>query len=185
MMSWPFSPILSFPPQPYEDGTLYLVLTFCASKAPPGSLNHQPYSSSPPPFTSKEKISMGYSHVFYHLQVVTMEKWERAGKMEMLGTDHGECWWMFFYFYFCRNLGVQFLLYPAKSSNQTLPGIIKLFSARESFVSDIPTGDGKIANLFLQCSFPSSKLSDLSQLTCRTSHCLIIKTLLLDYAAVR
>jgi hypothetical protein len=28
----------------------------------------------------------------------------------------------------------------------------KLFHARESLVSDIPAGDGKIANLFLQCS---------------------------------
>ncbi len=35
--------------------------------------------------------------------------------------------------------------------NQTklsLAGKIKLFSARESLVRDIPTGDGKIANLF-------------------------------------
>jgi hypothetical protein len=34
---------------------------------------------------------------------------------------------------------------------QTLPawlGIIKLFPARESLVSDIPAGDGKIANIF-------------------------------------
>ncbi len=28
---------------------------------------------------------------------------------------------------------------------------VKLFPARESLVSDIPAGDGKIANLFLQC----------------------------------
>jgi hypothetical protein len=33
-----------------------------------------------------------------------------------------------------------------------LPGIIKLFLARESFVTELPAGDGKIANLFLQCS---------------------------------
>jgi hypothetical protein len=31
--------------------------------------------------------------------------------------------------------------------------IINLFPARESLVSDIPAGDGKIENLFLQCSF--------------------------------
>ncbi len=31
------------------------------------------------------------------------------------------------------------------------PGIIKYFPARESLVSDIPAGDGKTANLFLQC----------------------------------
>ena len=33
-------------------------------------------------------------------------------------------------------------------SNSPWPGIIKLFPARESLVSDIPTGDGKISNLF-------------------------------------
>ena len=27
----------------------------------------------------------------------------------------------------------------------------KLFPARESLISDIPAGDGKMANLFLQC----------------------------------
>jgi hypothetical protein len=32
------------------------------------------------------------------------------------------------------------------------PGIMKLFTARESLVSDIPAVDGKTANLFLQCS---------------------------------
>ncbi len=31
------------------------------------------------------------------------------------------------------------------------PGITKLFPARESLVSDIPAGDGKIVHLFLQC----------------------------------
>ncbi len=31
-------------------------------------------------------------------------------------------------------------------------GIITLFPARESLVSDIPAGDGKTANLFLQCN---------------------------------
>jgi hypothetical protein len=31
------------------------------------------------------------------------------------------------------------------------PGIIKIVPARESLVSDIPAGDGKTANLFLQC----------------------------------
>jgi hypothetical protein len=38
-------------------------------------------------------------------------------------------------------------------TNQTKPGraIINLFPARESLVGDIPAGDGKIANLFLQC----------------------------------
>ncbi len=35
--------------------------------------------------------------------------------------------------------------------NPPWAGIIKLFPARESLVSDIPAGDGKIANLFLQC----------------------------------
>jgi hypothetical protein len=31
------------------------------------------------------------------------------------------------------------------------PGVIKLFPASESLVSDIPAGDGKTAILFLQC----------------------------------
>ncbi len=35
--------------------------------------------------------------------------------------------------------------------NSPWPGIIKLFPARECLVSDIAAGDGKIANLFLQC----------------------------------
>ncbi len=38
-------------------------------------------------------------------------------------------------------------------TNQTIPGRenFKLCLALESFVNDIPAGDGKIANLFLQC----------------------------------
>jgi hypothetical protein len=32
------------------------------------------------------------------------------------------------------------------------PGIIKIFPARESLISDVPAGDGKTANLFLQCN---------------------------------
>jgi hypothetical protein len=35
--------------------------------------------------------------------------------------------------------------------NSPWPGIIKLFPARESLVSDIPARDGKIIDLFLQC----------------------------------
>jgi hypothetical protein len=35
--------------------------------------------------------------------------------------------------------------------NSPWRGIIKIFLARESLVSDIPSGDGKMANLFLQC----------------------------------
>jgi hypothetical protein len=37
-------------------------------------------------------------------------------------------------------------IFPFPSS--PWPGIIKLFLARESLVSDIPAGDGKIAELF-------------------------------------
>jgi hypothetical protein len=36
-----------------------------------------------------------------------------------------------------------------KVSNFPWQGIIKLFPARESLVSDIPAGDGKTLNLFL------------------------------------
>ncbi len=35
--------------------------------------------------------------------------------------------------------------------NSPWPGRIKLFPARESLVCDITAGDGKLANLFLQC----------------------------------
>ncbi len=37
--------------------------------------------------------------------------------------------------------------------NSPWAGIIKLFPARESLVSDTPAGDGKTANLSLQCPF--------------------------------
>ncbi len=33
------------------------------------------------------------------------------------------------------------------------PGILNLFPTRKSFVGDIPAGDGKTANLFLQCMY--------------------------------
>jgi hypothetical protein len=35
-------------------------------------------------------------------------------------------------------------------------GIIKFFQARESLISDIPPGDGKMANLFYSVSIPYS-----------------------------
>ncbi len=50
------------------------------------------------------------------------------------------------------------------------PGIIKLFHARESLVSDIPAGDGKMYALFysvlfmtpfLQCTIPGNGVSRL------------------------
>ncbi len=34
----------------------------------------------------------------------------------------------------------------------TKPSLARLFLVREGLVSDIPAGDGKTANLFLQCS---------------------------------
>ncbi len=40
-----------------------------------------------------------------------------------------------------------FKLYTVKKV-MDWPGIIQLFPARESLISDIPAGDGKIANLF-------------------------------------
>ncbi len=43
--------------------------------------------------------------------------------------------------------------------NSPWPGIIKLFTARENLVSEIPAGDGKIDNLFLQCSIIEAKKS--------------------------
>ncbi len=43
--------------------------------------------------------------------------------------------------------------FPAEMSLTKLSwaGIIKLFPARESLARNIPAGDGKTANLFLQC----------------------------------
>ncbi len=38
--------------------------------------------------------------------------------------------------------------HPQPSSDSPWPGIIKLFPARESLVSDITAGDGKIDNFF-------------------------------------
>ncbi len=35
--------------------------------------------------------------------------------------------------------------------NSPWAGVIKFFPARESLVSDIPAGNGKTDNLFLQC----------------------------------
>jgi hypothetical protein len=37
--------------------------------------------------------------------------------------------------------------------NSLCPGIIKLFPPGESLVGDIPAGDGKTANLLLQCRY--------------------------------
>ncbi len=42
--------------------------------------------------------------------------------------------------------------------NSPWTGIIKLFLAWRSLVSDIPAGDGKIANLYLQCTTPYRSL---------------------------
>jgi hypothetical protein len=58
-----------------------------------------------------------------------------------------------------KSFSFKFLLFIL---NEFVPGchepnspwleIIKLFPPRESWVSDIPAGDGKIANLCLQCT---------------------------------
>jgi hypothetical protein len=65
---------------------------------------------------------------------------------------------------------VRDILVPGRDvTNQTLPGrylfnfffgegIFKLFPASESLVGDIPTGDGKIVNLFLQCTYLPASL---------------------------
>jgi hypothetical protein len=49
-----------------------------------------------------------------------------------------------------------FLCYTVKKRLTIFPslptGIIKLSPSRESLVSDIPAGDGKMANRFLQCT---------------------------------
>jgi hypothetical protein len=49
--------------------------------------------------------------------------------------------------------GCDFSIPKRNETNSPWPGIIKLFTAMESLVSDIPAGDGKIATLFysVQC----------------------------------
>jgi hypothetical protein len=56
---------------------------------------------------------------------------------------------------------VSVFLSPAGMSltNISLAGIIKLFPSRKSLVSDIPAGDGKNDNLFLQYIIPSPQTS--------------------------
>jgi hypothetical protein len=41
-------------------------------------------------------------------------------------------------------------IFPVTSPNSPWPGKIKLFPARDSLVGDIPAGDKKVINLFLQ-----------------------------------
>jgi hypothetical protein len=43
---------------------------------------------------------------------------------------------------------------PSRDPNSHWPGIIKLFPARESLVSDIPAGDRKNDNLFYSVATP-------------------------------
>jgi hypothetical protein len=46
----------------------------------------------------------------------------------------------------------------AISPSQAGMSLTKLFTDRESLVSDIPAGDRKIANLFLQCAVVSAEV---------------------------
>ncbi len=57
--------------------------------------------------------------------------------------------------FFTRNI---FRCEPGKGGGDCK---IEYFPPRESLVSDIPAGDGNVANLFLQCLsvFPSNRLS--------------------------
>ncbi len=53
----------------------------------------------------------------------------------------------------CKKRLAVFPVHSRDVTNQTLPGreYLNYSPARESLVSDIPAGDGKTANLFLQC----------------------------------
>jgi hypothetical protein len=42
--------------------------------------------------------------------------------------------------------------FPVPSPNSPWPGKIKLFPAGDSLVGNITAGDGKVINLFLQCT---------------------------------
>jgi hypothetical protein len=69
--------------------------------------------------------------------------------------------------------GKRFSRPPSRNlTNQTLPGLdFKLFPARDGLLSDIPAGDGKTANLFLQCrSSPGSYLTAAGALTNERRH---------------
>jgi hypothetical protein len=54
----------------------------------------------------------------------------------------------------CKKKVSDFSVPSLDVNNQTLPGreLCTVFPDRESLVSDIPAGDGKITNLFLQCT---------------------------------
>jgi hypothetical protein len=59
------------------------------------------------------------------------------------------------------DIGAEAALFPEKEYINGIvvavwSGFIKLFPTRESLVSDIPAGDGKISNHFLQCTVLSS-----------------------------
>jgi hypothetical protein len=57
----------------------------------------------------------------------------------------------------------KFAIFPSQArmslTNSPWPGIIKLFTARETLVSDIPAGDRKTANLFLSVCSKSRLIS--------------------------
>jgi hypothetical protein len=52
------------------------------------------------------------------------------------------------------------LIFPGERES-LVSDIPKLFPARVSLVSDIPVGDGKIYNLFLQCILQITEISNV------------------------
>jgi hypothetical protein len=44
--------------------------------------------------------------------------------------------------------------------NPPWPGIVKSFPSRESLVNDIPSGDGEIANLFVQYIYDEERTKE-------------------------
>jgi hypothetical protein len=75
-----------------------------------------------------KRVESGAVHCKKRLAIFPSPAWKSLTKLSMAGN----------------NLPSRYV------TNQTLPGR-ELFPARVSLVSDIPAGDGKIANLFPQC----------------------------------
>ncbi len=93
------------------------------------------------------------SYLIYYYQNSNHSKFLHKIKMccllSKINSKIDICWYLASTIYL--NLRNQHLQCECHFPNSP-PGIIKLFPRRESLVSDIPAGDGKTANLFLQCT---------------------------------
>ncbi len=72
-----------------------------------------------------------------HLHLCPLHSWGVSGRKEFTHTVH------------CKK---RLTIFPLLSLTKLSLAGKKLMTTRESLVSDIPAGDGKTANLFLQCT---------------------------------